>query len=309
MTATPSPAKAWLGAMRLRTLPLALSSIIMGSYLATDSPRFDLWTAIFAGLTTILLQILSNLANDYGDYVSGVDLKERVGPTRALQSGAISKRNMKYALFLFGTLSFVSGIGLLLRAWDRGLEDAFFIFLALGLAAIAAAIKYTVGKNPYGYSGFGDVFVFLFFGVVGVGGSFYLVSGGIWDSLILLPAASIGLLSTAVLNLNNMRDALKDEAAGKRTLVVMMGRTNARTYHQFLLIVPFGCMMAFFFAMRVPLQHHFYLVALPMMGANSIKVLRTNDLSALDPELKKVAIGTFLFALLAGVGWHWWLTS
>jgi 1,4-dihydroxy-2-naphthoate octaprenyltransferase len=304
-----NPIKAWLSAMRLRTLPLALSSIVLGSYLSTLSANFDLPTAILAGITTVLLQILSNLANDYGDFVSGVDLKDRVGPKRALQSGAITKSSMKAALFLFAALALASGIALLLRAWSRGLENEFFVFLALGIGAIAAAIMYTVGKKPYGYMGLGDVFVFLFFGLVGVGGSFYLASGGLWHWSILLPASAIGLLSAAVLNLNNLRDAEKDAAAGKRTLVVILGRSRAINYHQFLLFIPFVLMAAFFFNRQVPMQYHYYLVAMPILGTNALKVLRTPDLSTLDPELKKVAIGTFLFAVLSGVGWHWWLNA
>jgi 1,4-dihydroxy-2-naphthoate octaprenyltransferase len=281
----------------------------MGSGLAWGSPFFSAEMAALAALTTVFLQILSNLANDYGDFVSGVDLKDRIGPTRALQSGAIQPTAMKRAVILFAVLALLSGLGLLAVAWRSGMREAVFVLLGLGLAAIAAAIMYTVGKRPYGYMGLGDVFVFVFFGLVGVGGSFYLVSGGLWDWKILLPAASVGLLSAAVLNLNNMRDAEKDALAGKRTLAVMLGRKKSKVYHTLLLMLPFPCMMTFFFDAGIPLQYHFYLVAVPMMGANVVKVQLYGDPRTLDPELKKVAIGTFLFAALCASAWYAWLDS
>lgn len=293
----------WIKAARLRTLPLALSSIAVGGMLASVTPGFDPWVLGLAILTTVFLQILSNFANDYGDYISGVDLKDRVGPERALQSGAITKEAMKMALYVMGALSFLSGLTLLALAHANGLETESFVFLALGVGAIAAAINYTVGKNPYGYSGFGDLFVFIFFGLVGVGGSFFLASAGIWDWSLLMPASAIGLLSSAVLNLNNMRDAEKDEQAGKRTLVVQIGLANAKRYHLVLLFLPFVLMAIFFFQNEVSIEHHFYIVALPMMGRNGLTVIKTPDPARLDPELKKVAIGTFLFSLLAGLGW------
>lgn len=293
----------WIKAARLRTLPIALSSIAVGGMLASVTPGFDPWVLGLAILTTVFLQILSNFANDYGDYISGVDLKDRVGPERALQSGAITKEAMKKALYVMGALSFLSGLTLLALAYANGLETEAFVFLALGIGAIAAAINYTVGKNPYGYSGFGDLFVFIFFGLVGVGGSFFLASSGIWDWSLLMPASAIGLLSSAVLNLNNMRDAEKDEQAGKRTLVVQVGLANAKRYHLVLLFLPFVLMAIFFFQNEVSIEHHFYIVALPMMGRNGLTVIKTPDPARLDPELKKVAIGTFLFSLLAGLGW------
>lgn len=299
----------WLKAMRLRTLPLALSSMVMGAGLAWGSPFFNAEMAALAALTTVLLQILSNLANDYGDFVSGVDLKERVGPERALQSGAITPKAMKRAVVLFVLLALISGLSLLGLAWESGMREAVYVLFGLGVAAIAAAIMYTVGKRPYGYMGLGDFFVFVFFGLVGVGGSYYLISGGVWSWQVLLPASSIGMLSTAVLNLNNMRDAEKDAMAGKRTLSVLLGKRKSKIYHTILLIAPFPLMMAFFFGAGVPLMFHFYLVALPMMGRNLVKVQLFGDPRTLDPELKKVALGTFLFAALSASGWYAWLDT
>ena len=217
-----STTKNWLVAFRLRTLPLALSSIILGSMLAYADGIFSWPVAILAVTTTLFLQILSNLANDYGDSVSGVDNEHRVGPSRSVQGGAITASQMRRAVFLFAFLSLASGIGLIIVG-TRGLQlESTLIYLVLGLGAIAAAIKYTVGKNPYGYQGLGDLFVFIFFGLVGVCGTYYLHTHQLpWD--ILLPAASVGLLSVAVLNLNNLRDRESDAASGKRTLVVKLG--------------------------------------------------------------------------------------
>ncbi len=294
--------KAWLGAMRLRTLPLALSCMIMGCGLAYPLPEFRMELAVMATVTTIFLQILSNLANDYGDFVSGVDLKDRVGPVRALQSGAISKLAMKKAVILFAVLSFVSGITLLALAWNSGMREAIYVLFAAGILAIAAAILYTVGRKPYGYMGLGDVFVFLFFGPVGVTGSFYLASGGLFNLWILLPAIAVGLLATAVLNLNNMRDSQKDAQAGKNTLVVIAGLRFARNYHVFLLFTPVVLMAFWYSNFNVPLQNHFYLVVLPILAGNALKVFRNNNPELLDPELKKIALTTFVFSVLCVVG-------
>jgi 1,4-dihydroxy-2-naphthoate octaprenyltransferase len=295
-------AKAWLGAMRIRTLPLALSCMIMGCGLAYPLPEFRMELAIMAAVTTVFLQILSNLANDYGDFVSGVDLKDRIGPVRALQSGAISRFAMKKAVILFAALSFASGSTLLVLAWNSEMREAVYVLFVAGILAIAAAILYTVGRKPYGYMGLGDVFVFLFFGPVGVTGSFYLASGGMFTMWILLPAVALGLLATAVLNLNNMRDAQKDGQAGKNTLVVIAGLRFARNYHVVLLFTPFVLMTYWYAHFNVPIENHFYLVVLPIAAGNALKVFRTKDPAQLDPELKKIALATFAFSVLCVVG-------
>ena len=224
----------WIKAFRLRTLPLALSSIIMGSGLAIYLGSYSWIVILLATLTTILLQILSNLANDYGDFQKGTDNDNRLGPERAVQSGEISARQMKTAVIVFAALSLLSGVWLLYASLKEQFMIA-LVFFVLGIAAIAAAVKYTVGKNAYGYSGLGDLFVFLFFGLTGVLGTYYLNTLSLtWD--VFLPAISIGLLSTGMLNLNNMRDIENDIKSGKHTLASKLGLRKAKYYHAFLVI-------------------------------------------------------------------------
>ncbi|MFM7024254.1 MAG: 1,4-dihydroxy-2-naphthoate polyprenyltransferase [Flavobacteriales bacterium] len=293
--------KHWLKAFRLRTLPLALSCIILGSTLAMADGFFSTSVFVLAVITTIFLQILSNLSNDYGDSVHGADNAERVGPARTVQSGAITRQQMKKAMILFVVLSLISGIALVYEGTkDIDLGYGLF-FILLGIVAIAAAIKYTAGKNPYGYRGLGDLFVFLFFGIVGVTGTYYLHNHEL-NSTILLPAAAIGFLSTAVLNLNNMRDRISDEKAGKRTLVVYLGKDRAKYYHLFLLSAANICAIAFVLTRYQHPKQLLFLAILPIHFMNLKKVFSSNNPAALDPELKKIALSTLLFSILLGSG-------
>lgn len=229
----------WLDAARPKTLPLALISILTGSALAFSAGNFHWLIAVLALLTATLLQILSNLANDYGDAVKGTDNHARLGPMRAIQSGAVSLSDMKRAMAINVILTMVSGLALVLYAFDN-LQNI-LIFIGLGVLAILAAIAYTVGNKPYGYVGLGDLSVFLFFGLLGVSGSFFLHTGFIEWSL-LLPSLGCGLLAVAVLNVNNMRDIENDAQCGKRTVAVRLGQVRAKQYHFALL---FGAVAAF----------------------------------------------------------------
>ena len=225
--------KKWIHAFRLRTLPLALSNSIIGSCLAAADDKFR-WSIFgLAALTTVLLQIMSNMANDYGDFVNGKDTAERIGPKRMVQSGEITPKTMLRGIITIGMLCAVSGVVLIIIGTEGIPVTNMLLFGLLGLAAIAAAIKYTVGKNPYGYRGLGDLFVFIFFGLVGVIGTYFLHTQSFrWE--LLLPASAIGMLSTGVLNMNNMRDYEADKNAGKKTIVVAMGVKKAAFYHLFL---------------------------------------------------------------------------
>ncbi|MCF6341237.1 MAG: 1,4-dihydroxy-2-naphthoate polyprenyltransferase [Bacteroidales bacterium] len=284
----------------MRTLPLALSSIIMGSGLAVFTGSYN-WTVIsLAALTTILLQILSNLANDYGDFQKGTDNIHRLGPERAVQSGEISVRQMKTAVIVFAALSLLSGVGLLFVALKAQVGPA-LLFLVIGLAAIAAAIKYTVGKNAYGYSGLGDLFVFLFFGLAGVLGTYYLNTLSLsWD--VLLPATSVGLLSTGMLNLNNMRDIDNDIQSGKHTLASKLGLRNAKYYHAFLVL---GAIIAALLFVWIdyssPWNLLFLIVVVPLL-IDLRTIWKTTNQQKLDPFLKRLALSTLVFALLFVVG-------
>jgi len=293
--------KPYIQAARLRTLPLSVSGIIMGSFLAASENVFDWKICVVALATTIAFQILSNYANDYGDGVKGTDNKDRVGPERALQSGAISQQQMLNAIKITGTLSFLSALLLIYLAFGKEYLNYSLLFMVLGLAAIGAALKYTMGKKAYGYSGFGDVFVFVFFGLVSVCGSYFLFTKHI-NFLVFLPAFSVGFLSVGVLNLNNMRDLESDKKAQKNTLVVKIGAEFAKYYHYYLLITAFILTLIYTsFTLKSAWQFLFIIAFIPIFK-HLLTVYKTKDLKNLDPELKKLALSTFLFALLFGIG-------
>lgn len=229
----------WLDAARPKTLPLALVSILTGSVLAYSTHQFSPVVALLAFLTATLLQILSNLANDYGDAVKGTDNENRLGPVRAIQSGAVTQQDMKHAMVINIILTILSGLVLVIYALES--LQSILAFIGLGVLAIVAAIAYTVGNKPYGYVGLGDISVFIFFGLLGVAGTYFLHTGIVAPQLI-LPAVGCGLLAVAVLNINNMRDIENDEVCGKRTVAVRLGQRRAKQYHFALLS---GAVLAF----------------------------------------------------------------
>lgn len=291
--------KSWIKAMRLRTLPLSMATIITGNFLAYAVGYFSWLVFVFSVLTTIALQILSNLANDLGDHLKGTDNENRVGPSRATQTGEITVSEMKKGIYLFVFLSLVFGISLLFFS-KLNLEH-FIYFLVLGLAAIAAAIFYTIGKNAYGYKAMGDLFVFIFFGLVGVGGSFYLQTG-ILNIHLLLPAATIGLFSAGVLNLNNLRDHDNDKASNKNTLVVLLGIKNGKIYHYSIIFLSWIFIFLFVFINFYKWELLTPFITLPLFISHLVRVSKANTAEKLDPELKKLAIATFLFSILLAIG-------
>lgn len=293
--------KIWLQAFRLRTLPLALANAVMGSFLAKSSGIFRWEVFILAILTIVFLQILSNLANDYGDAVSGKDTEKRVGPQRVTHTGLVSLQAMKRMITIFVTLSFLFGSALIILALSSLGFIIIVLFFTLGIAAIWAALKYTVGKNPYGYKGLGDIFVFIFFGPVGVIGTFYLHTL-YFDNMVLVPAAVIGLLSAAVLNINNLRDIDSDRETGKRTLAVKHGLLFAQQYH--LLLIGASMVLSVAFTLNyyfAPIQWLF-LLTFPFFLRNCMKVYKNENAQTMNNELKNLALTTFLFSLLFGIG-------
>jgi 1,4-dihydroxy-2-naphthoate octaprenyltransferase len=303
--------KSYIKAARLRTLPLSVSGIIVGSYLGNEVVnaalvavyRTSIWESpIFwlAVITTIGFQVLSNFANDYGDGIKGSDTN-RVGETRMVSSGAITPNQMKIAMLVTSVITLFVAILLIYVAF--GNENFLFslIFFGLGIASIAAAIKYTVGNSAYGYSGFGDLFVFLFFGILSVVGCYFLFAKQIHIN-IFLPAFSIGFLSTAVLNLNNLRDREEDKKNQKNTLVVKLGMERAKIYHYSLILISLITSVLFVCLDYRSIYQLVFLVAfIPLL--KNIKTVAKNKIpSDLDGELKKVALSTFLFALLFGIG-------
>lgn len=303
--------KNWIKAARLRTLPLSISGIIMGSFIARwkllqEGKTWD-WTIFaLAILVTLLYQVLSNYANDYGDGVKGTD-KNRIGEAeqRAVASGKISALQMRNAVILFAVLSLVATFYLLYEAFFPNFINEFYTFIGLGVACILAAIGYTVGKKPYGYLGLGDIMVFIFFGLVSVCGSYFLFTKTFdWD--ILLPASAIGLLSAAVLNLNNMRDIENDEKSGKKTLALRLGFKNAMIYEMIILILP--PILVLIYMMINGLQEQgkyyafiFFVTVFPLMSLRR-KMMEVKEPKELDPFLKQVAMITFVMSILVAIG-------
>lgn len=292
--------KIWLQAFRLRTLPLALSSTFVASFLAYAHDGFRWGVFGLAILTTLFLQILSNLANDYGDAIKGTD-KDRIGPERVTQTGKVSFRAIRRMIALFVMLALTSGSALILVGLAHLPIRNIIIFFLLGFSAIYAAIKYTVGRKPYGYVGLGDIFVYIYFGIIGVCGTFYLHTGHL-NPWIILPASSIGLFSSGVLNLNNLRDVTNDAKAGKRTLVVRIGVKAAKIYHT--VIVSFALALSIvytiiFFTSPVQLL---FLLTIPFLW-NDVRAVMNNTVPIeLNNELKKLAMTTFAFSITFGIG-------
>ena len=291
--------QAWMKALRLRTLPLSLSGIILGSFIAFKNEHWNGIIFTLAMLTTILFQILSNLANDLGDTLKGADNEERIGPIRAVQSGVISPSEMKKAVILTSFLSICTALPLVYLGTKNMSSDVLWLYVILTGLCIIAAITYTVGKKAYGYSGFGDVFVFIFFGLVSVLGVYTLYAKS-FDWLNLLPATAIGFLSTAVLNLNNMRDQINDQKVGKRTLVVKIGPRNAKLYHSYLIIGGIVSLAAFFYLTQNYLGF-IGLIPSIILIKHLQKVMLTTNPAEFDPELKKVALSTFAIAVLTSI--------
>lgn len=291
--------KTILQAARLRTLPLSISGILVGSALAYS--KFNISIFVLSVLTTVLLQVLSNFANDYGDSIKGVDNNQRVGPTRAVQSGEISLSRMKLLIIFTTIMCLVSIAVLVLTAFSWDSFPYILLFLGLGIASVWAAIKYTIGRTAYGYQGLGDVFVFIFFGWVSVAGNYFLYTHHI-DMLVFIPASAIGLLCTSVLNLNNMRDIENDRTMNKRTFVVITGWHFAKCYHFLLISVAMILMILFSVIKGHTVCQMLYIIAFIPLGLHLWKVKHILTPRFLDTELKKVAISTFLLSVLFFIG-------
>ncbi|MFD2098774.1 1,4-dihydroxy-2-naphthoate octaprenyltransferase [Flagellimonas iocasae] len=289
--------KVWIQAARLRTLPLSLSGIIVGTALARKQGFFELGIFVLALLTTIGFQVTSNFANDYGDGVKGTDNEDRIGPSRALQSGLLSRPVLKKGIIVSILISMALAMALIYLAFGTENLLHVILFLLLGSLSIWAALKYTIGSNAYGYMGLGDVFVFLFFGLLGVLGSMFLYTKEL-DWVSLLPAVSIGLLCVGVLNLNNLRDVVSDKKSGKNTLVVKMGFSNGKRYHFALISVALLCFTSYILLENISLVKTYFMLAFVPILIHLVTVMKTQEPRNLDGELKKLALSTFALAIL-----------
>jgi len=292
--------KNFIKAARLRTLPLSISGIILGGFLAMSDGLFNVVIFSLAILTTIGFQVISNFANDYGDGVKGTDAI-RIGEERMVSSGKISPKQMKKAILISVILTIIFALFLIYESFGLSNFGYSLLFFVLGIVSIVAAIKYTVGDLAYGYSGFGDVFVFLFFGLLSVLGSYFLFTKEIYF-LLTLPAISIGLLSTAVLNLNNMRDYQNDKKSKKNTIVVKIGLKVAKRYHYSLLLLSFISAVSYVVLTFTKTVQFIFLLAYIPLVIHALFVYNNKEELGLDAELKKVALSTFLFSVLLGLG-------
>ncbi len=293
----------WIEAARPRTLPLAIASILLGNFLAYAAGKFSFLTAILAILTTLLLQILSNFANDFGDSKNGVDNKNRKVALRAVQTGKISPSEMKNAVIITASLSFISGISLLYFALQYAKPQTIITFVGLGLLAILAAIAYTVGKKPYGYMGLGDLSVFLFFGWIGTFGTYYLQTE-ILNYYILIPASGCGFLSVAVLNLNNLRDIENDRKTGKNSIPVRIGKIYGFYYQKIIMLLGVCTFIIYLMYQGKPIQlsQNIIIMAGWYPLVQIIKQLNSKMTPAqIDPYLKKTALSTLFLIVIFGV--------
>jgi 1,4-dihydroxy-2-naphthoate octaprenyltransferase len=289
--------KHWIQAARLRTLPLSVSGIIVGSVYAMSQSIFNWKIVIFAFTTTLGFQVLSNFANDYGDGVKGTDNEDRIGPKRTIQSGAISPKAMKNAIILTSILTLFSAILLIYFSFKGKYFIYSMIFLILGILAIASAIRYTIGTGAYGYRGFGDVFVFVFFGLVSTIGIYFMFVKSL-DWVLFLPATAIGFLSVGVLNLNNMRDEASDRRSNKNTIVVKIGAAKAKKYHYLLIVSAMILVLIFAVLSDYRWDQYLFLLAYLPLSKHLIKVYKNQEAKSLDPELKKLALSTFALSIL-----------
>jgi len=290
--------KTWIRAARPRTVLLSFSGVLLGGSLSLAASRNERLVILFAALTAILLQILSNLANDYGDFKKGTDSIKRVGPQREMQSGSITEKEMKRGLAVTSGLCLISG-ALLIFVFAGLTWQELAVFAALGIGAVLAALLYTLGKHPYGYYGLGDLFCFLFFGWAAVAGTFYLATKQL-DFSVLLPASAMGFLSNAVLNINNMRDYENDKASGKNSLVVKLGLKQAFVYHCLLIVGSFVCLTAFIVLKHTPYYIYAFWLLFPLFLKDLIAIKKTKP-ERLDPFLGRQVKHTFLLVLVFGV--------
>ena len=293
--------KASLESMRLRTLPLSMAGVLLGILLAVADWKVDLWTAILIVITTVCLQILSNLSNELGDVLRGTDTVERQGPQYGLNSGEMTVRDMKVLIGIFVGLCIVFGTAMTWRAFGTLWGMTPILVLMLGAAAIMGAMKYTLGHNPYGYRAKGDIYVFLFFGLVAVMGAYFVCTKGVglhWK--LLLPAAGVGCFSVGVLNVNNIRD-MKTDAANRVTVAIKLGAHRARIYQTVLICLGWACMAAYCLLCWPSWWHWLWVLTLPLYVLHLHGVWTRED-RALDPMLPLLVLSTFALSLLMGIG-------
>lgn len=292
--------KASIKSMRLRTLPLSLAGVILGVTLAADNTDVSPWTAALIFLTTVCLQILSNLSNELGDTLSGTDSADRQGPKYALGSGDMTIGDIKKLILMFIGLCVISGLAMIQVSFGSLFKTESICLEVLGAAAIAGAMKYTLGKNPYGYRGLGDMSVFIFFGLVSVLGGYYVAARELPPLIMLLPASAIGCFSVGVLNVNNIRD-MKTDAVNRVTVAIKLGMKGARIYQTILVTLGWALILVFCAVYDFAPGHYIFIITLPLY-IKHLQGVWTRSERALDPMLPMLVISTFVLSILAGAG-------
>ena len=294
-------AKSALKSMRLRTLPLSTGGVLLGILLAVADWKVDPWTAVLIVVTTVCLQILSNLSNELGDVLRGTDTPDRQGPQYGLNSGEMTVADMKRLIGLFVCLCVVFGTAMTWRAFGTLWDLTPILVLMLGAAAIMGAMKYTLGRNPYGYRAKGDIYVFLFFGLVAVLGAYFVCTKGLglhWK--LLLPASAVGCFSVGVLNVNNIRD-MSTDAANRVTVAILLGERRAKIYQTVLVGLGWVLMVVYCLLCWPSVWHWVWVVTLPLYVLH-LRGVWTRSGRALDPMLPLLVMSTFLLCLLMGLG-------
>ena len=290
--------KNWIQAARIETLPLSISGIILGSFYAFYSYSFDNTIFILSILTAISFQILSNFANDYGDGILGTD-KERIGPKRVIASGKISIMELRRGILINIFISITLSYSLIKYSFESNYL-LIVIFLFLSISSILAAIKYTMGRNPYGYYGFGDIFVFIFFGLLSVFGSYFLQTKFINYEIFIL-GSIIGSLCIGVLNLNNIRDIENDSKMNKKTIPTRIGFRNSRFYHIFLIIFSVLLIMIFTTKFKTSSNYIFIILGIIPLVFHLLKVSQAKNPIEFAPLLKQLVISTFIFSIFMSI--------
>jgi len=292
--------KALITSMRLRTLPLSTAGIVLGIMLALGNGGTRWYVILLTVLTTISLQILGNLSNELGDYLSGTDANGRKGPAYSMESGSLTEDEMRSAINIMVLVCIILGLGMIRASFGAVLCIPGESLVVLGGLAIWAARHYTLGKHPYGYMALGDLFVLIFFGLVPVTGGYYVIAHSI-DWLTLLPGAAIGLFSVGVLNVNNMRD-MESDAATRVTVPLLLGLKRARIYHTVLIAAGWILMLAFTAIRTEGILPYLYLITLPLYVKHVSGVWKLPQ-DKLDPMLPLLVMSTFGLSLLAGAGY------
>lgn len=288
--------------MRLRTLPLSLAGVVLGAFLAWPVRQTGVLTLIALLLTTVCLQILSNLSNELGDYLSGTDGTGREGPMYSLGEGKITESEFKKLIIYFVGLCCFFGVLMIASAFNGNIFCIKALCLyALGVCAVWAAMHYTLGKNPYGYIGLGDLFVFIFFGLVSVAGAYYVIAQDFTSWHILLPAVCIGMFSVGVLNTNNIRD-MESDAGTRKTVPLLIGERKAKIYQTALIVIGWVTMVVFTLLEYSSPWNWLYLITLPLYIVHLYGVWKHHG-GALDKYLPLLVMSSFLFSLLAGIGY------